>query len=316
LPVSAIEPILAARFPSGIRSEMVIDISVSVAGRVSALVLDSEPDFQHIDPDGFGSPKRRADRFNRFRILALDGSDWTELRLPETRDNYHAHAALPGERWLLVVGRAADESDRNAHLLDAAGRTVARFHVGDAVEQVQTDERGTVWCSYFDEGCFGDLSLSRAGLAAFDAQGRVLLRFDEAAAARPGTPRIADCYAMNVASASSVWACYYDDFPLVELNTSGITRVYPRNRVRGARAFAVAEDAAVFYGGYQTPSRLRMFDLQRESSRRLICPVITDSPPVPIVFGRGPNLYFHLHPAVWRLDISGMSKGGRSSRAR
>lgn len=156
--------------------------------------------------------------------------------------------------WVVVGTRCAPGAS-NARRLTPRGELVARFAVGDGVEQIQADDGGGFWVSYFDEGVFGDDPLSAAGLARFDASGRPTWAANTCAAntGAAAPPHIGDCYVLNVAG-STAWACYYSDFPILAVGRDGAARVW-RNEIDGARAIAVDGDHVVLFGGYAERSR-------------------------------------------------------------
>src|SRR5262249_30565077 len=156
---------------------------------------------------GASFAKLHADHLNNFRIDHLVDGEWRSVSLPPTRENLNQVQPLGEDAWLLVRGRAKGEKDRNAHVYSLDGTPIRSFHAGDGIEDVQTNETGHIWVSYFDEGVFGDTTLGASGLACLNASGKVRFNFNEVARA-DAAPDIGDCYAFNACSDEEVWLCY------------------------------------------------------------------------------------------------------------
>jgi hypothetical protein len=85
---------------------------------------------------------------------------------------------------LLMVGaRCAwrvSGPEQNAVVFDESGKVVRRFTLGDGINDVRTDSKGSIWVSYFDEGVFGNRGwnspgpepIGASGLVAFDSSGQ------------------------------------------------------------------------------------------------------------------------------------------------
>lgn len=187
-------------------------ISVSVGPNLEPIVLslDCEPDYRRLK-NGASFPKLETEQLNAFKIHFLEDGEWSELALTPTHENYHHVQPLKGGQWLLVRGRANGDNDCNAHIFSAAGRRIRSFAAGDGIEDVQADESGNIWISYFDEGVFGETTLGNSGLVCLDSSGKLV--FDFQSIPHPCVQSMADCYALNVCSDEEVWVCYYTDFP-------------------------------------------------------------------------------------------------------
>ncbi|MFJ6572586.1 hypothetical protein ACIQNU_34765 [Streptomyces sp. NPDC091292] len=152
--------------------------------------------------------------------------------------------ALPDGGFVVAGVRSPrDETQPQAQVFDALGRSSWTFRLGDAVEHLLADEDGQFWVGYFDEGIFGD-DLSAPGVRQWSSTGEPVREYKPG----PGLEYISDCYALNVATRST-WVCAYTRFDLVEMRRDGTARSWD-NPVRGASGFAVRGERVVFYSPY------------------------------------------------------------------
>ncbi|MFG2000986.1 hypothetical protein ACGFNU_17745 [Spirillospora sp. NPDC048911] len=149
----------------------------------------------------------------------------------------------------------------NATIFDADGSPTSAFHVGDAIEVLQTDQRENIWIGYFDESSVWTpapahvrhrpqyrgkrTKIRLPGLIRWSVNGMPAW----SAGDDPVKLSWMDCYALNV-GADRAWACPYTNFPLVTIDDTGV-RTINRNSVRGARGLAVTDDEVVFINSYQ-----------------------------------------------------------------
>ena len=145
-------------------------------------------------------------------------------------------------------------------MYDAHGAVRRTLDLGDASEDLQITAEGHIWVSYFDEGVFGH-SIGREGLVCFDRGGTPLFKYGEYAE-QQGLPMIADCYAMNVDGADTVWINYYMDFPLVQLRNFASERVWREVGSFGS-VFAVRGEEVIHMRGQQLAVS-RLADLQQD----------------------------------------------------
>ena len=215
------------------------------------------------------------------------------------------YRSLGRECWLLVRGRAAGKSDKNAHVHGPEGKHIRSFHAGDAIAEVQTTENSNVWVSYFDQGVFGDTPLGKEGLVCLDDEGRVVFRFNDLAIAEE-IPDIADCYALNVCSDRETWLYYYTEFPLVQIVDGNIAKIWTDIGSRGSKAFAVAEWQILFAGGYHKAEKLFLVDLDDPTNAIECVPVDLDGKALePFTgFGRGSKLYLITGTSVFVVDLA------------
>ena len=116
--------------------------------------------------------------------------------------------------------------EQNAFAVDWSGKEVARFVIGDGVNDLRVTPTGKLWASYFDEGVLGNYGwngpgprpLGKAGLVRFGATGTIELEYDRKVA---NTDYISDAYAMNVVSEDDVWVYFHTEFPLVRVLGGG-----------------------------------------------------------------------------------------------
>ncbi len=87
---------------------------------------------------------------------------------------------FPDGRLLLVASRCDDDVDGtwlpNAFVYDPQGNLLDSFCLDDGIQNMQIDEQGWIWVSYFDEGIYADAATSSNGafgLVAFDDTGVV-----------------------------------------------------------------------------------------------------------------------------------------------
>ena len=159
---------------------------------------------------------------------------------------------LPDRRFLVGWSRtrysqSRGEYEPNALVVTDQGEQIASFSLGDGIEDVQATKDGAFWVSYFDEGISGPPRRSGSGrrgwlsaLVKWSLDGQILYEYP---------PEILDCYAINLESDSSLWACYYTDFPLVNIVGTEIVREFPATAC-GAKLFAVTRRGVLFGIGY------------------------------------------------------------------
>jgi hypothetical protein len=199
--------------------------------------------------------------------------------------------------WVLIDCRSPD-GEANARFLDANGQVRLRFGVGDGIEQVQSDDAGGIWVSYFDEGIFGS-DLGSAGLTHFGAAGTPVWQANDWASAERSQPQIDDCYALGVVGGQA-WACYYSDFPILQVD-HGLVRFWS-NEVRGARAIAVAGRRVVLFSGWtkRAESRIALLELGETKADQVGQLVLSDHNRRDyIAVGRGDTIHV-IGEGLWR----------------
>ncbi|MET9615516.1 hypothetical protein [Kitasatospora indigofera] len=180
--------------------------------------------------------------------------------LVDVRDLGLAHCKvqpLPGDRFL-VVGARCDwtpaGAEPNARVIDSTGQVVAEAVLGDGIAHIATTPTGQTWVGYSDEGVFGshgwgdpDLGgpgpVGASGLVRFDERLQRAWEYPDST----GYGDIYDCYALNVAD-ESVWACFYDGFPVVRIADDAVSGWM--NKASGVRAVVTDGLRCALVGGY------------------------------------------------------------------
>lgn len=160
---------------------------------------------------------------------------------------------LTNGEWIARSGGYSDLC-----IVSPEGRFIRRFELGPGAGHIQSDASGAIWVGYFD---YADGE--NYGVIKFDDHGRLLWRADKA---EPDEPDIFDCYALNV-SGDKTWAYYYVDFPILEVDGRGRTRLRACD-ITGADAIAVDRQYALLAGGYgEEQSRIALLELRGDKAR-------------------------------------------------
>ncbi|KTR59022.1 hypothetical protein RSA42_13540 [Exiguobacterium indicum] len=144
--------------------------------------------------------------------------DWRKTTTIERREiDFSLVDRFPDGRLILVASRCDDDVDGtwlpNAFIYDPQGNLLDSFCLDDGIQNMQIDEQGWIWVSYFDEGIYADAVTSSNGafgLVAFDDTGVVQYKNRQYP--------IDDCYALNVCSSKEVWFFYYSDYRFIRIN--------------------------------------------------------------------------------------------------
>jgi hypothetical protein len=239
-------------------------------------------------------------RPENYRIDYQSNGEWQQFQLHESTENFTSVQRFGDEGWVLVRGRAKDESDQNACVFGATGDWIRSFHIGDGVEDIQSTSQNEIWVSYFDEGVFSSVETGRGGLLCFDSQGKKIFDYQSLAIA---VPPIADCYSLNVVNDQDVWLHYYTDFPLVKLHDKQLSRTWSPT-AGASKGFAVYQDRALFAEAYKR-RWLMDFDLHTGQSVQLT-PVDKEGQAIQFdhSFGRAHDLYLCAKSDIFRIDLS------------
>jgi hypothetical protein len=218
------------------------------------------------DFDVRGNNTRREDVFGPWQQIPLDARDRLsvfdgKVECCAIEFEYEGQVSVfdmfSDGRWIVASGRSRPD-ELKARVFSPQGELLRRFGVGDAIGHLQCDSAGAVWVGYFDEAGGEEF-----GLIKFDDHGKILWRADSNKA---GLLDILDCYALNVGG-DSVWAYYYTDFPVVDVDASGRTRVR-KCPIAGAEALAVDGQAALLAGGYDgNRNRIVLLELDEYCAR-------------------------------------------------
>ena len=299
--------LLAARyivdFASVVSDWNRVNVSAGPSGGAIILAMEQKPYYQRVResiPKSAGEVTRQP---TRLRIYHEVGSGWDVANIAEAHDDFYRAQPLPQGRWLTARTRADGDLDANGHIYSAEGKLLHAMPLGDGIADVQTTPNGQIWVSYFDEGIYGDTTLGRAGLANFDAQGVQHFNFN---AMREWS--IADCYALNVVTDDEAWLCPYTNFPLIRLQNGQINRRWDDNPIKGANAFAVWKDRALFTGGYRQKDKLFMVHLLPEGVELPAeehQAVTEDGAVIEFVkaFGRGSRLYLVTTDSLYSVNL-------------
>ncbi|MFF8841310.1 hypothetical protein ACF08N_01050 [Streptomyces sp. NPDC015127] len=240
-------------------------------------------------------------------VVSVDDGQAQETHLSAVTARFPLLDALPEGGFVVADARRRGDAD-HVQVFDALGRVSWSFAVGDAIEHLLADESGDLWVGYFDEGVFGDDPLSVPGLRKWSVTGEPLWELPLSTAGGC----MADCYALN-ADRSTAWAYYYTDFPLVRIGGDGTARVW-ESPVGGAKAIAVSDGGAAFFGGYgRDGDRLVVCTLAERTAAPYLHTTLVRPDGSPIgprrVVGRGPRIHVQAAPytawEVWDLGESG-----------
>lgn len=211
-----------------------------------------QPDF-HTNPDAWSRWYQTAPKAHH--VACWQNGKLRAVTFEQSQGLSTFHVQRFEDGWLLGERRGGKTTVYDAH--GAVRRTL---DLGDASEDLQTTNEGHIWVSYFDEGAFGR-GIGREGLVCFDRGGTPIFKYGEYAE-QQGLPMIADCYAMNVAGADTVWINYYMDFPIVELRNFASERVWREAGSFGS-VFAVRGEEVIHMRGEQLAVS-RLSDLQQD----------------------------------------------------
>jgi hypothetical protein len=268
---------LHATLPDRYAHFEVMASTVDHHGRFTALVADPAQGFGPIANFQVLSPPPRYDAI----AVICDGAEITEIPLADLDlwfteidtlgDGVVLAAArcdpvgVPFERYWEPVSEAELHLTSNVRVVDGAGQTRSAFYAGDGIEQLMTDPRGNIWTSYFDEANYwsenpdGTRSYSfMIGLARWEVEGGPPWM---ASSESPGVVWC-DCYALNVGR-DLVHACPYTDFPLVEIDPTGVRSVTP-NPVTRCSGLAVSGSELGFLDQHRVNGGFR-WEIRRAS---------------------------------------------------
>ena len=214
-----------------------------------------------ISPGGAAFPRTRADQPYKATLIHLnrDGELVSRLELAETFVAHPHVQPLPEGRYLVAGSRTHRFTDgsfeKNGYLYGSDGHVEASFLMGDGIADVQCDDAGDIWTSYFDEGIFGNYGwnepVGAPGLLRFNSAGHITWHFEPP----KGFDSMADCYALNVTSPSEVYVYYYGDFAVMRISRQNPIEAW-RTPIRGSGAIAVFAEHVALLGGYHERDRL------------------------------------------------------------
>jgi len=249
-------------------------------------------------------PHPKMERLKRYLLLQSTAGSELWIDLPPL-DLGHSHIDLFPDRRVLLASRrhnwrAEADADLNGVIFDPRTGRADRVGLGDAISDLQIDDRGRIWIGYFDEGVFGS-SVGQAGLVCFSALGGKVWEFPADA-----DHTINDCYALNVAGAEAA-IFFYSDFPLYRIGAD-FELTWKQTKLRGCHAFAMSETEILFSGQYDDPPNVAYIGrLDREGMilvRRayLLMPDGSARPPGRLQ-GRGRHLYHFGEDGIYRATV-------------
>lgn len=266
-------------------------------------------DYRTPDSGGASFPKIRPDGPQSYRIHRGDpGTTSLVTTIQQEAFNIHQVQPMGHDGILLISCRCQyreDGADENGRLYHIDGGFLHGITLGDGIQDVAVTRNGLIWTSYFDEGVFGNFGwsepLGSSGLVAWRPEGTVAYAYEPP----NGLDRICDCYAMN-ACGNDVWICYYTDFPLVQIRNGRIEADW-QIPVRGADAFAISGDHALFRGGYKNRDSYHLLELAQQLAREKSRFQLRDRQGEPIkaqrVAGRGNTIFLLRDREVFRLTV-------------
>ena len=237
---------------------VVAAVAVGVDGEAIRLLVPDEHSAALVPKEGSSwpyFPKEHNESTDSSIVAISRGPKSRQLRLLGLVGIFSELSMFPNGEILVVAPRCrprSDGSELNAQVFDQDGKRKRAFLLGDGINRVQCDRQGNIWVAYFDEGVFGNLGwgddinpLGASGLSCFTGDGHRTWDFKPPGRLR----RDMDCYALNVSGAGA-WAYYYDDFPIVFIDSNWQIRAW-KTQTSGARTFAVGDQNILLYGGYE-----------------------------------------------------------------
>ena len=202
-------------------------------------------------------------------LLDEKGSWFREVSLPDPigvpgREGKHWDIRpFLNNTWLYLEY----ESDHSViRIFDDNWHQIRTFQIG-SLPDIAVTSAGHIWARYNDQGIYSGQDIAASGLCCLNISGEPIYLHDKAVEATyaPHDPiyetlLIDDCYAINLVSDNEVWAYFYTDFPLVSIVDHRIDHVWTSVPVKGAHAFAVGDEHALFSGGYDE-KHLNLVDL-------------------------------------------------------
>lgn len=214
-----------------------------------------------ISPGGAAFPNTRAAHPYKATLIHFnrDGKLVGHLELAEIFVAHPHIRPLPEGRYLVAGSRTQRFRDgsfeTNGYVYGPDGRVECSFLMGDGIADVQCDDAGNIWTSYFDEGIFGNFGWNQPvgapGLLCFDSAGQTTWHFE----APDGFDAMADCYALNVTSPSEVYVYYYGDFAVMRISGQSPIKAW-RSPIHGSGAVAVFAEHVALLGSYDQRDRL------------------------------------------------------------
>jgi hypothetical protein len=245
---------------------------------------------------------------------------WQHGKLTETalglHEQVYQHFVLLGDSKALLACARCRRSpegivDKNIKVIDLKNaRATNQMTFGDGINDIQSTPSGTIWCSFGDEGIFGNFGWGRpdgpeplgaSGLVAYDDLGNRVFEYQSSPAINSIDLSISDCYAMNVVG-EAAWICPYTDFPLIKVGLSGKAEWWtlPPD-VAFCTGFAIHKDNALFWA----KDNIFHLKLNEVGSTKIVAKYSLPSHDgQSAILGREETLYFMNGSSVFSIDAS------------
>lgn len=290
-----------------------VAFNVGPEGESYFVFADGELDYWRASRGGGTFAKTIPDRPQDYQVVTMvGGAVRHEVSVRKEQFNVHDVQPLSQHEFILACCRShyrsPDDFERNGRVYRADGTFARELLLGDGIKSLQSTSDGVLWTSYSDEGIFGNFGwddpVGTAGLVAWDSSGKKLYEYQPAS----GLDSICDCYSLNVASDNETWCYYYTEFPLVRVRNHKIDGFW-KVPIGGSDAFAIADDLALFRGGYKhhddyqlltvpvsgLATKVADIQLHDERGNRLTADRVV---------GRGDSLYLLSGQLLYRVDVA------------
>lgn len=200
----------------------------------------------------------------------LKGNEISRTLIKDEYYNFHNVNFLPTKEILLICARSRyineNDIDKNARIYNLNGDLLRDFVLGDGIQDVQIDNDGNIWTSYFDEGIFGNYGwnqpIGESGLVCWNKDGQKVWEFEPT----KGIGYITDCYAMNIDAKNNTWFYYYTEFPLVKLNNSKQIKYWNTN-IEGSSSLNISDNKVLMADGYNENDFI-LFEIKEDSLKK------------------------------------------------
>ena len=249
-----------------------------------------------------------------YRLQIWKDGKISEHELGDYRQPFYHYQHIGKASGILINARCSHypngTSDKNAVIYDFEKKQVTQeLTLGDGIQSVQATTSGKIWCSFFDEGIFGNFGwgqpngpepLGASGLVAYDTNGNKLYEYAPPANDSADLS-ISDCYALNVV-AEDAWLCPYTDFPLIRISENGTVNWWQTpEAVHSSGAFAVGNEQALFLG----KEKLFLLALDSDNKSRILQEFTYSTLPNKCtgVAGRDKNIYLFAGTSVYQIAM-------------
>ena len=244
------------------REDEIISVSVDRNG-INALIINAAPQYR-TENGMFAVIKSDEPKDYVFIRFDLNGNEIFSTIIKDEYYNFHHVNFLPTGEILLICARCRyeneNEIDKNARIYNLEGELLRDFIAGDGIQDVQVDNEGNIWTSYFDEGILGNFGwnqpIGSPGLICWNKDGQQIWEFEPI----DGLDYMTDCYAMNIDADNNIWFYYYTDFPLVKLDNSKEIKFWNTDG-RGSSSLNISDNKILMADGYRQNDFI-LFEIQ------------------------------------------------------